>query len=256
LQAASLSLEATPLPGMPEIEPGGDLAGAIDDAAAAAALQLMAGDVLVVAQKIVSKAEGRLRSLAQVKPSDRAEKLAATLEKDPRLVQLILEESGEVLRAERGVLITRTRHGFVCANAGIDASNVPEGIVSLLPEDPDRSARRLRAALHARLVTAPAVVISDSFGRPWRLGQTEVAIGCAGLQPIDDLRGQRDALGRELTATLLAVADEAASAAGLVRAKKGREAVVLVRGLERYVSDSDGPGAAALLRPREEDLFI
>ena len=244
-----------PLPGVPEVEPGNDLAQVIAEGVTAAKLEVSNGDVLVVAQKAVSKAEGRLRPLAQIKPADRAQELAAKLDKDPRMVQLILDESSEVLRAERGVLITRTSQGFVCANAGVDSSNVPEGMVSLLPEDPDASARRLRADLRRRLGAAPAVVISDSFGRPWRLGQTEVAVGCAGLKPIEDLRGQQDALGRELAATLPAIADEAASAAGLVRAKGGREAVVLVRGLERHVSDADGPGAAALLRPRADDLF-
>jgi coenzyme F420-0:L-glutamate ligase/coenzyme F420-1:gamma-L-glutamate ligase len=190
-----------------------------------------------------------------VVPSERARALAADLDKDPRLVQLILDESSEVIRAEHGVLITRTRQGHVCANAGIDSSNVPGDLVSLLPEDPDRSARGLRAALGERLGVSPAVVIADSFGRPWRLGQVEVAIGCAGLDPLDDRRGARDALGQELRATVQAVADEAASAAGLVRAKHGREAVAVVRGLERYVTDADGPGASALLRARDEDLF-
>ena len=197
-----------------------------------------------------------MRPLADVQPSDRATELAAKLDKDPRMVELVLQESTEVLRAERGVLITRTRHGFVCANGGVDASNVPGDAVALLPEDSDASARALRNGLGAQLGQRPAVVISDSFGRAWRLGQAEVAIGCAGLQPLDDRRGERDALGKQLTATMLAVADEAAAAAGLVRDKKGREAVVIVRGLDPYVSEPDGPGAAALLRPRAEDLFL
>jgi len=190
-----------------------------------------------------------------VQPSDRARELGSTLGKDPRLVELILSESEQVLRAEHGVLITRTKHGYVCANAGVDNSNVPGEAVSLLPLDPDGSARRLRADLRRLLGVSPAVVISDSFGRPWRLGQTEVAIGCAGLQPLDDRRGRPDAFGAELSATVLAVADEAASAAGLVRAKDGREAVVVIRGLGRYVTEEDGPGAAALIRPWDQDLF-
>ena len=243
------------MPGIPEIEPGADLARLIADAASGASVPLLGGHVLVVAQKAVSKAEGRLRRLDAVEASDRARELAVGLDKDPRLVHLILEESSDVIRSDRGVLITRTRQGHVCANAGIDSSNVPEGLVSLLPEDPDRSARELRAALKRRLGAAPAIVVSDSFGRPWRLGQVEVAIGCAGLLPLDDRRGQRDALGRELTATLPAIADQAASAAGLVRLKEGREAVVVVNGLDRYVTESDGQGAAALLRTREDDLF-
>lgn len=241
---------------MAELDPGGDLAQAIADAAGAASMSLSPGDVLVVAQKIVSKAEGRLRDLREVKTSEAARALGAKLEKDARMVEVVLQESEEVIRAERGVLITRTRQGQVCANAGVDASNVPgEETVSLLPEDADESARRLRLDLARLLGRSPAVVVSDSFGRPWRLGQIDVAIGCAGLQPIDDRRGREDAFGRELSATITAVADEAAAAAGLCRDKHGREAVVVLRGLERYVTDADGPGAAALLRPLAEDLF-
>jgi coenzyme F420-0:L-glutamate ligase/coenzyme F420-1:gamma-L-glutamate ligase len=246
----SLRLEAVPVPGIPEVEPGADLPGLI-----AGVALIRDGDVVVVAQKVVSKAEGRVRALDEVVPSERARELGVKLGKDPRMVELVLAESVEVLRAERGVLITRTRQGFVCANAGVDASNVPGEAVVLLPENPDASARRLRAGLRRQTGVAPAVVISDSFGRAWRLGQAEVAIGCAGLQPLDDRRGERDASGKELSATVLAVADEAAAAAGLVRDKAGREAVVVVRGLERYLTADDGPGAAALLRPREEDLF-
>jgi coenzyme F420-0:L-glutamate ligase / coenzyme F420-1:gamma-L-glutamate ligase len=253
---APLSLEAAPLPGVPEIEPGADLGLVIADAAARASTRVASGDVLVVAQKAVSKAEGRVQALAGVKPTGRALALAAELDKDPRVVQLILDESTDVIRAEHGLLITRTRQGHVCANAGIDSSNVPGDVVSLLPEDSDASARRLRANLGRRTGATPAVVISDSFGRPWRLGQTDVAIGCAGLRPLDDRRGRRDALGQELKATVAAVADEAASAAALVRTKEGREAVVVVKGLDRYVIESDGPGAAALVRAREEDLFL
>jgi coenzyme F420-0:L-glutamate ligase/coenzyme F420-1:gamma-L-glutamate ligase len=251
-----LRLEAQPLPGIPELEPGTDLARLIIDTARAADVSITGADVLVVAQKAVSKVEGRLCELDRLEPSARALELASALGKDARLVQLILDESSEVIRAERGVLITRTRQGHVCANAGIDSSNVPGEAVSLLPEDPDGSARRLRAELGRLSGTRPAIVISDSFGRAWRLGQVEVAIGCAGLEPLDDRRGKRDAGGAELTATLLAVADEAAAAAGLVRTKDGREAVVVVRGLERHVTESDGPGAVALLRPAEEDLFL
>lgn len=214
------------------------------------------GDLLVIAQKAVSKAEGRLRSLAQIEPSDRARQLGDQLGRDPRLVQVVLDESAEILRAERRVLITRTHSGLVCANAGIDQSNLPEAdMVCLLPENPDASARALRSALAGLLGHRPAVVISDSFGRAWRIGQAEIAIGCAGLDPLDDLRGQPDAHGRELSATIVAVADQAASAAGLVRGKDSGDAVVIVRGLERYVSADDGPGAAAIVRPLDEDLF-
>jgi coenzyme F420-0:L-glutamate ligase/coenzyme F420-1:gamma-L-glutamate ligase len=154
------------------------------------------------------------------------------------------------------VLICRTRHGFVCANAGVDASNAPdEGTLVLLPRDPDASARRIRARLRELSSAAPAVLVSDSFGRPWRHGQLDVAIGLAGMQPLEDWRGRRDAAGHELTATWLAVADAVAAAAELVRAKDSREPVVLLSGLGRYLTREDGPGAAALLRPRSEDLF-
>jgi coenzyme F420-0:L-glutamate ligase/coenzyme F420-1:gamma-L-glutamate ligase len=205
---------------------------------------------------VVSKADGRLVPLASVTPSARAQELAEKLGRDPRFVQLVLDESADVLRAERGVLIVRTRGGLVCANAGIDRSNVPDtDVACLLPQDPDASARGLRASLAKTLGSRPAVVISDSFGRAWRLGQLDVAIGCAGLAPLDDLRGSVDALGRELSATVDAVADAAAATAALVRDKTGREAVVVVRGLERHVTLEDGPGAAAIVRPRGEDLF-
>jgi coenzyme F420-0:L-glutamate ligase / coenzyme F420-1:gamma-L-glutamate ligase len=240
-------MEAIGVDGLPEIEEGAALGELI-----AGLAEIEPGDVLVIAQKVVSKAEGRLRRLSSVIPGAEARKLAAVLGKEPALVELILEESTEVLRAERGVLITETRHGFVCANAGIDSSNLPEeDTVCLLPEDPDTSARRLRGELPSTV----GVVISDSFGRAWRLGQAEVAIGCAGLQPLDDWRGRNDAHGRELEATLIAVADEVAAAADLVRGKDSGIPVVLIRGLDRFVTAEDGPGAAALRRPAVEDLF-
>lgn len=248
----SLALAATPLSGLPEVRPGDDLAALI----AAVSDELRNGDVLVVAQKVVSKAEGRLVPLDAVTAGEEAGALAARTGKDPRLVQLILDESTEVLRIGREVLIVRTRQGLVCANAGIDQSNVPdEGLACLLPLDSDASARRIRAGLAERTGVAPAVLVSDSFGRAWRLGQLDVAIGCAGLEPLHDRRGERDAHGRELTATVDAIADAAASAAVLAREKSGGEAVVIVRGLERYVTVDDGPGAAAIVRPLAEDLF-
>jgi len=242
-------LEAWPLPGLPEVRPGDDLAALI---AAAGGDALRAGDVLVVAHKVVSKAEGALVDLVNVVVSDRAREIAAGTGKDPRQVQVVLDEAAELVRAARGVLIVRTRHGFVCANAGVDASNAPaEGTLVLLPRDPDASARALRAALPGR----PAVVVADSFGRAWRHGQVEVAIGVAGLAPLEDWRGRPDVAGRDLRATWIAVADEAAAAADLVRAKDSREPAVVVRGLGRHVTAEDGPGAVALLRPRAEDLF-
>lgn len=212
--------------------------------------------MIVVAHKVVSKAEGRVRALADVEPGERALQLAAEHAKDPRLVQVVLDESAELVRARDGVLIARTRHGFVCANAGVDQSNASRpGEVVLLPEDPDASACRLRAGIAAALGVRPAVVVSDSFGRPWRLGQTDVAIGLAGLAPVDDWGGRPDAFGRDLRVTAIAVADAAAAAADLARAKDARRPAVLVRGLERHVTAEDGPGAAALLREPEHDLF-
>ena len=232
---------------------GDDLAALV---AAAAPADLSAGDVLVAAHKVVSKAEGRLRRLSEVEPGPRARELAVAHGRDPRHVQVILDEAAEVLRAERGVLICVTRHGLVCANAGVDRSNAADpGEVILLPRDPDGSARALRAGLARALGVRPAVVISDSFGRAWRLGQTDVAIGAAGLRPLDDWRGRPDAHGRELRATAVATADAVAGAADLVRRKDSLEPVVLVRGLERLVTAEDGPGAAALRRPAAEDLF-
>jgi len=219
-------------------------------------VELRDGDVVVVSQKIVSKAEGRVRRLSSVIPGGEAQRLAAVLGKEPALVELILEESREVLRAERGVLIAETRHGFVCANAGIDSSNLPEpDTVCLLPEDPDTSARRIREEIRGTTGVAVAVIVSDSFGRAWRLGQVEVAIGCAGIAPLDDWRGREDARGRKLEATLIAVADEAAAAADLVRDKACGIPVAIVRGLDRHISEDDGPGVAALRRPRRDDLF-
>ena len=214
------------------------------------------GDVVVISQKAVSKAEGRVRRLADVRPGERARGLAARLGKDPALVQAVLDESHAVIRAQDGVLITETTSGWVCANAGIDASNVPaEGSVTLLPADPDASARAIRAEIRATSGRAPGVVLSDSFGRPWRLGQADVAIGCAGLAPLEDWRGRADRSGRELAATAIATADEVAAAASLVRNKTEGVPAAIVRGLGAYVTDSDGPGAASLQRPRGDDLF-
>jgi coenzyme F420-0:L-glutamate ligase/coenzyme F420-1:gamma-L-glutamate ligase len=237
--------------GLPEIVEGDPLGELI-----AARVELTDGDVVAISQKVVSKAEGRIRRLSAEIPGAEARKLAAVLGKEPALVELILEESAEVLRAERNVLIVETRHGFVCANAGIDSSNLAEqGTVALLPEDPDGSARRIRAELAAASGATLGVVVSDSFGRAWRLGQAEVAIGCAGLSPLDDWRGRADAGGRELEATLIAIADEAAAAADLVRDKASRVPAAVVRGIGQHVGADDGPGAIALRRPPKDDLF-
>ena len=252
----SAAVELHPLAGVPEIAEGDDLGALICAAAERSGLELGDDDVVVISQKAVSKAEGRVRRMAEVEPGERATQLAAHLDKDPRLVELVLAESQRVVRAERGVLIVETAGGLVCANAGIDSSNVPGAdAVTLLPVDSDDSARRIRASIAAQCARRPAVVISDSLGRPWRLGQAETAIGCAGLAALDDWRGRRDAHGRELTATLIAVADELAGAADLVRDKRSAIPVVLVRGAGRWRTDADGPGAASMRRPAEEDLF-
>jgi coenzyme F420-0:L-glutamate ligase / coenzyme F420-1:gamma-L-glutamate ligase len=244
-------LVAEPLPGLPEIRAGDDLAALLRDAAGRLPEPgLRPGDVVVLAHKAVAKAEGRVVPLASVMPGAEARRLAAEHGKDPRLVELILSETAELVRADAGRLIARTHHGFVCANAGVDQSNAGgEEAAVLLPRDPDGSARALRARLGC------AVVIADSFGRPWRIGQAEVAIGCAGIAPLEDWRGRPDSAGRELRATLIAVADQAAAAADLVRGKDTGEPAVRLRGLERFVLDGDGPGVAALLRPPEQDLF-
>lgn len=254
------SLSARSLSGLPEVRAGEDLGALI--ASALPDGRARDGQVVVIAHKVVSKSEGAVVALADVRPSARAIELAGAQDgeqdRDPRAVQVVLDESVEVLRAERGVLICRTSHGFVCANAGVDASNAAEGAsgtLVLLPRDPDASARRIRARLRELTGATVAVLISDSFGRAWRHGQLDVAIGLAGMQPLDDWRGRSDASGLELTATWLAVSDAAAASADLARAKDSREPVVVIDGLQRFVTDEDGPGAVALLRPLQEDLF-
>ena len=239
--------------GLPEIREGDDLARLISGACPT---PISSTDTLVVAHKVVSKAEGRTRALSEVRPGERALALAGEHGKDARVVQVILDESAEILRADAGRLICQTHHGLVCANAGVDASNTAsDDEVVLLPLDPDRSARAMRDALHAETGAWPAVLISDSFGRAWRLGQTDVAIGAAGISPLEDWRGREDSRGRKLSATMIAVADSTAAAADLARTKDGRQPVVLVRGLGRWISRKHGPGAAALRRPLAEDLF-
>jgi coenzyme F420-0:L-glutamate ligase/coenzyme F420-1:gamma-L-glutamate ligase len=248
------AITAVALDGLPEIHAGDDPAELL--AAAMAPGATADSDVLVVAHKFISKAEGRTRALSQVDVTERARSLAAELGKDARQVQVVLEESREVRRATRGVLISVTHHGFVCANAGVDASNAPDDdTVILLPADPDDSARRLRAGLRERLGVSPAVLITDSFGRAWRNGQVDVAIGCAGLAPLEDWRGRTDARGRELRATWIAVADELAAAADLARAKDAMQPAVLVSGAGRHVTADDGPGVLPLLRDAATDLF-
>jgi coenzyme F420-0:L-glutamate ligase / coenzyme F420-1:gamma-L-glutamate ligase len=243
-------LRITPLTGLPELRQGDDLGALVAEAASPGA-----EDVVVISQKAVSKVEGRVRRLADVDPGDRAREMASQLDKDPALVELVLLESERIVRAQRGVLITETHGGWVCANAGIDASNLDEGLVSLLPVDGDASARRIRAEIDVAISASPAVVIADSFGRAWRIGQADVAIGCAGLAPLADWRGRRDQQGRELSATHIAVADELASAADLARDKDSGAPGAMVSGLGDLVTREDGPGAAPLRRPASEDLF-
>lgn len=250
-------LEFRAMPGLPEIAAGDDLAALALTALADAGVTLEHDDVLVFAQKIVSKAEGRWRSLAPVVPSSRAQELSARCGKDPRLVELVLQESTEVVRVAPGVLITRHRLGYVMANAGIDRSNTGAAadadVVLLLPEDPDASARALREGLRARCGVAPAVIVSDSFGRPWRLGTVNVALGVAGLPALLDLRGGTDRDGRTLLMTQVAVADALAAGAGLAlgEATEGTP-LVHVRGFVAHAAATD---ARVLLRPPHEDLF-
>lgn len=250
-------LEMTALLGMPLVEPGDDLVALIADGLAATGEALRAGDVLVVAQKIVSKSEGRYRDLGTVTPSARAQALAAKAHKDPRFVELILQESSEVLRHRPGLIIALHRLGFVLANAGIDSSNVePEGgaeRVLLLPEDPDASCVRLREALRRKFGVDVGVVINDSVGRAWRKGIVGMALGASGLPSLVDLRGRVDLFGRPLAVTEVGLGDELAAAASLLQgqADEGRP-VVLVRGLVPEGPAADG---AALVRSEDEDLF-
>lgn len=250
-------LTLTALPGIPEIEPGMSLSALLLEAISRTGEALRADDILVIAQKIVSKAEGRRVSLAGVEPSARARELAALTGKDPRLVELILRESREVLRAVPGVLIVEHRLGFVMANAGVDQSNAApraaDDVALLLPEAPDASARRLREAVRAACGVAVGIVINDSFGRAWRNGVVGVAIGVAGMPALVDMRGRQDRAGRALRVTQVAAADELASAASLVmgQADEGCPAV-LARGFPYALRDGT---AAELVRPRAEDLF-
>ncbi len=250
MAAASSELRVRALAPLPaEIAPGDDLAALI--LTANGGVPFAADDAVAVSHKVVSKAEGALVELATVVPSERAVAIATAQDKDPALIEVILGQTAEIVRAERGVLICRSVHGFVSANAGVDQSNVRDGWCVTLPADPDRSAQRLRAALPGR----PAVVIADSFGRAWRHGQAEIAIGAAGLAVVDDQRGDLDREGRELRATVIATADHVASAADLVRHKTSGQPAVVVSGLGSAVTDDDGPGAAALVRSADEDLF-
>jgi coenzyme F420-0:L-glutamate ligase / coenzyme F420-1:gamma-L-glutamate ligase len=253
---------AVPLPALPEVRPGDDLAAHIaatwsDLARAQPEYGPRRGDVIVVTQKVVSKAEGRLVDLATVEPRQEAIEWAARWDRDARQVEVVLRESKDIVRMERGLIISRTRHGFVCANAGVDASNTGGGtLVTLLPDDPDASARRIRdrlpGLLDSPIEDAPAVIVSDSFGRPWRFGIVDVALGVAGIAPLIDLRETPDADGRLMHSTVVAVADEICSAAELAAGKTSRQPVVLVRGV---TFESGGSVARDVVMPPDFDLF-
>lgn len=239
-----MRLEIVAVTGLPEIRPGDDLAAFIHD--------VLPSDVVAIAQKIVSKAEGAIVDLRGIHPSTLAKSWAAEWHKDPRLIELILAQSRRIVKMDRGVIISETRHGFVCANAGVDQSNVEgEHFATVLPEDPDASARRLRESLGCG-----AVIITDTFGRPWREGLVDVAVGVAGLDPIDDLRGRLDRHGRKLASTIIAVADQLAAAAGLVMKKDAGCPVAIIRGFEwRPAADQSRYSVRSLLRKPEQDLF-
>lgn len=241
-------VEVLAIEGLPEVHPGDDLAELISTRA-----DLRDGDVVVVAQKVISKAEGKVRRLADVEAGEEAKRIAPRLiaAPDPRAVQVVLDESVRIVRSER-ILITESRHGFVSANAGVDHSNVPgDDVLTLLPDDPDASAAKLRDGLVARSGAQVGVIISDTFGRPWRLGIVNVALGVAGLPALIDLRGTRDDDGEPLAATVLAIADDIAAAAGLLMGKTNRTPAVIVRGLHL----TGGGSGRDLIRAAGEDLF-
>lgn len=243
------------LGGLPEVVAGDDLVGLVVQAVRRAPVEVAANDVFVIAQKVVSKAEGRLVPLDTVEPSALARQWSRLSGKDARVVELVLREAVRIVRMDRGVLIAETRHGLVCASAGVDTSNVPDGWAALLPEDADASARRIRDGLSAAFGCAVAVIVADTFGRPWREGQTNVAIGLAGLSPIRDYRGRTDTHGHVLQVTAIAVADELAAAAELVMGKTRGVPVAVVKG-GGSIGLITGDGSARELRRRpEEDLF-
>lgn len=241
------ALEIIGLPKLPEVRPGDDLVGMIGDAIEESEHGLRADDVLVVTQKIVSKAEGQLVDLRTIEPSAFALDFAQQWNKDPRQIEVVLRESKRIVRMDRGVLISETRHGFVCANAGVDASNVELDTVCLLPVDPDGSAQAIRSGLGKRFGVEPAVIVSDSFGRPWRVGIVNVAIGVAGMAALIDYRGQFDDAGYELHVTVIAIADELACAAELVANKLDRRPVTLIRGYQPPLSMPHGSGQDLVL---------
>jgi coenzyme F420-0:L-glutamate ligase / coenzyme F420-1:gamma-L-glutamate ligase len=248
----SPEIRISAVPGLPEITPGADLVGLVARAIRAKGLRVGASDVFVVAQKIVSKAEGRIVDLSSVVPSERATQWATQYGKDPRMIELVLREARRIVRMERGVLIVETQHGLVCANAGVDASNTPHDAATLLPVDPDRSARELATGWSAEFGVPVGVIVSDTFGRPWRDGLANVAIGVAGLSPLADYRGKPDSSDRPMQATIIAVADELASAAELVMGKTAGVPVAIVQG---FTSEGIEGSASQMIRPADQDLF-
>ena len=250
--AALGKIEVIPLPGVPEVREGADIGRILLASAGAHGVRLADGDIVVVKQKVVSKAEGRLVRIDAVTPGRKAKDLAKSQGKDPRLVELILREAVRVVRAGHGVIVTETRHGFICANSGVDQSNVGRGLVALLPVDPDRSARKLRRKLERASGKRLAVVISDTFGRPWRVGQTDVAIGCSGILPLVPYAGKKDRFGYELRVTEPSVVDEAAGSAELAIGKLRGIPAAVVRGVEYVRGDS---GVRSMIMPPERDLF-
>lgn len=245
-------IELIGLPGIPEVAEGDDVAALIARALRDARIEVADGDVFIIAQKIVSKAEGRVVKLDSIEPSPRAQEWAAAFDKDARVVEVVLRESKRIVRMERGVLISETEHGFVCANAGVDTSNVAEGAVTLLPKDPDASARQIRTALEQSFGVPLAVIVCDTFGRPWREGLVNVALGVSGIAPLIDYRGQKDSHGNPLRVTVIAIADELASAAELVMKKSAGIPVVILRGCEYESREASG---VELIRVPELDLF-
>ena len=244
--------EVIGITGIGEVRPRDDVARIITEAASAQGTPLATYDVLVVGQKIVSKAEGRILRLSSVEPSPATRRMAESLGRDPHLLEVIMRESRRVVRMDKGVIITETHHGWICANAGVDQSNVDTDTVALLPEDPDRSARGLRDRVHALTTADVAVIVADTFGRPWREGLTNVAIGVAGMAVLRDYLGQPDSAGRPLQMTMLAVADELAGAAEIVMGKLDRVPAAIVRGVRVDPSDA---GSKPLLRDPARDLF-
>jgi coenzyme F420-0:L-glutamate ligase/coenzyme F420-1:gamma-L-glutamate ligase len=247
-----VDLHAFAVHGIPEVTSRADVAALIAGAVAREGRRIDAGDVFVIAQKIISKAEGAIVRLDEVVPSPMASAWAAANKKDARVVEVILRESRRIVRMDQGVLITETRHGFVCANAGVDTSNVPEGWATVLPGDPDASAERLRRALGESFGCPIATIVSDTFGRPWREGLVNVALGVAGLQPLLDYRGTTDSYGRPLTASVIALADELAGAAEIVMQKSACTPVAIVRGAATWIGQGTG---RMLVRESSHDLF-